>query len=243
VELDTGDKGQRLQVFLAHAGIASRRAAENLIAEGRVSLNNETVLLPGSKVFPGDIVLLDGKPVQTETRLHHLALNKPAGYICSSSDPQGRPRALDLLPRAIHERLYTVGRLDLQSCGLIFVTNDGNFAAVLEHPATSPEKEYHVDASGPIPQAVCDAFLQGITIEDVQYKAREAELSGRKSIRIVLVEGKNREIRKVFSHFHLHPIRLCRVRIGKVLLGNLAEGATRPLSAQELKELGYGHRH
>ena len=241
--MESIDKGQRLQVFLAHAGCASRRAAENFIAEGRVSLNGETVSVPGSKVFPGDIVLLDGKPVRTEERLHYLALNKPVGYICSSSDPQGRPLALDLLPRNISERLYSVGRLDLQSCGLIFFTNDGAFALKLEHPGTSPEKEYQVEASGPIPQAVCYAFLQGITIDEVRYQAREAELSGRKSIRIVLIGGKNREIRKVFSHFHLHPVRLCRVRIGPVSLKDLAEGASRPLNARELKELGYGHRH
>ena len=241
--MESIDKGQRLQVFLAHAGCASRRAAENLIAEGRVSVNGETVSIAGSKVFPGDTVLLDGKPVRAEERLHYLLMNKPAGYICSSHDPQGRPLALSLLPRAISERLYNVGRLDLQSCGLLFFTNDGNFAAQLEHPGTSPEKEYQVEASGRIPREVCDAFLQGITIDGVEYKAREAELSGWKSIRIVLIEGKNREIRRVFSHFHLHPVRLCRVRIGAVTLKNLAEGESRPLTARELKDLGYGHRH
>jgi len=231
------DKGQRLQVFLAHAGAASRRAAEVFIAQGRVSVNGAIITEQGSRVFPGDIVLLDGKAVQAETRWHYLVLNKPSGYICSSSDPQGRPLALDLLPRGISERLYSVGRLDFLSSGLIFFTNDGDFAARLGHPGSGLEKEYAVEASGPIPDAAVEAFARGITVEGVHYKAREAERTGRKSLRIVLVEGKNREIRRVFSHFHLHPVILRRVRIGPVVLGDLAEGSSRPLSEKELAQL------
>jgi 23S rRNA pseudouridine2605 synthase len=228
------EQGQRLQVFLSHAGAASRRTAENLIAQGRVSVNGITITALGSKVFSGDTVLLDGLPVKAETRLHYLALNKPAGYICTSSDPHGRPLALNLLPRNITERLYNVGRLDFQSCGLIFFTNDGNFTVKLEHPSSSPEKEYYVEASGPIPHSVSEAFLQGLTIDGIRYQALEAELTGRKSMRIVLSEGKNREIRRVFSHFHLHAQQLRRIRIGPVLIGDLKEGESRPLSREEL---------
>jgi 23S rRNA pseudouridine2605 synthase len=235
--LEVEDKGQRLQVFLAHAGVCSRRAAEEIIASGRVLVNSEKVLDRGARVFPGDAILLDGKPLQAESRLHYLALNKPGGYICTSSDPQGRPLALSLLPREIHERLYSVGRLDFLSSGLIFFTNDGKFAANLSHPSCGLEKEYHVEASGQIPDAVRDAFFSGITIEGVHYQAKEAELTGRKSIRVVLVEGKNREIRKVFSHFHLHPLKLHRVRIGPVFLGTLARGDCRPLTEKELEAL------
>jgi len=226
----------RLQVYLSHAGVASRRAAEEIIARGRVSVNGITITAQGCKVEECDIVLLDGKPVQTESRLLHFALNKPAGFICSSSDPQGRPLALDLLPPA-KERLYSVGRLDILSCGLIFFTNDGNFAARLGHPSSELEKEYIVEATGIIPDAVIEAFVGGITIEDVHYKAKTAEKTGRKTLRIVLVEGKNREIRRVFSHFHLHPAVLRRVRIGNVPLGDLAEGSARPLTNNEIKGL------
>lgn len=236
------NKGQRLQVYLSHAGASSRRAAEGLIAAGRVSVNGTVITARGSKVFPGDQILLDGKPLRPESRLHYLALNKPAGYICSSLDPQGRPRALDLLP-PVPERLYNVGRLDFLSSGLIFFTNDGDFAARLGHPGSGVEKEYLVDASGPIPDQVVDAFVRGITIEGVGYRAREAEKTGRKTLRVVLVEGKNREIRRVFSHFHLHPVRLCRIRVGPVRLGDLAEGASRPLSASEIEDLNHGNRH
>ena len=167
----------------------------------------------------------------------YIALNKPEGYICSSHDPQGRPLALDLLSGTISERLYNVGRLDYLSCGLIFFTNDGDFAARLGHPASGLEKEYDVEATGPIPDIVIEAFISGITIEEIHYRAKIAERTGRKSLRIVLVEGKNREIRRVFSHFHLHPAKLRRVRIGPVLLKDLAEGACRPLTDEELSAL------
>jgi len=226
----------RLQVFLSHAGVASRRASEEIISSGRVSVNGVTITSQGYKLEDGDTVLLDGKPVQTESRLLYLALNKPAGYICSSSDPQGRPLALSLLP-STKERLYNVGRLDYQSCGLIFFTNDGNFAARLGHPSSDLEKEYIVEATGYIPDEVVKAFNDGVTVEDIFYKAKSAQIVGRKTLRIVLVEGKNREIRRVFSHFHLHPSVLRRVRIGKVLLGDLAEGASRPLTESEIKSL------
>ena len=172
-----------------------------------------------------------------ESKKLYLALNKPPGYICSSSDPQGRPLALDLLPSEITERLYSIGRLDFLSCGLIFFTNDGEFASRLGHPRYELEKEYLVEATGVMPDEVIDAFNNGIEIEGEYYKAKSAKKTGRKTIRIVLVEGKNREIRRVFSHFHLHPARLCRVRIGSISVGDLKEGSTRSLTNDEIKEL------
>jgi len=225
----------RLQVYLSHAGIASRRAAEDIIACGRVSVNGVTVTAQGSKVQDSDIVLLDGKPVNPENKKLYIALNKPPGFICSSSDPQGRPLALSLLP-PVTERLYNVGRLDFQSCGLIFFTNDGKFANHLGHPSNELEKEYMVEATGVIQDEVVDSFLEGITIEGVFYRAKFAEKTGRKSLRIILIEGKNREIRRVFSHFHLHPSLLRRVRIGSVHLGDLPQGNSRPLTAKELTD-------
>jgi 23S rRNA pseudouridine2605 synthase len=237
----TKDPGQsnglRLQVYLAHAGIASRRAAEEIISSGRVSVNGVVVNEQGSRVLPGDSVLLDGKPVQKESRLVYLALNKPPGYICSSSDPQGRPLAISLLPDEIKERLYNVGRLDFMSCGLIFFTNDGGFAARLGHPSSGLEKEYLVEATGHIPDELIQAFEKGISIEGVLYRARTVQRLSSRAVRVVLVEGKNREIRRVFSHFHLHPFRLRRIRIGPVKLEELAEGESRPLKKYELEAL------
>jgi 23S rRNA pseudouridine2605 synthase len=227
----------RIQVFLARAGVASRRASEKLILEGRIRVNGRLVTTLGEKVLPGDTVCLDGTPVKAETRLRYLALHKPPRYICSSNDPQNRPLALDLLPVEITERLYSVGRLDFLSSGLILFTNDGNFAAKIGHPSSGIEKEYLVDAVGAIPDTVAEAFARGIDIEGVSYRAKDIERIGRKSLRICLVEGKNREIRRVLSHFHLHPRRLHRIRIGPVLLGNLREGESRPLTGKELKIL------
>ena len=223
----------RLQVYLAHAGVASRRAAEKLIAEGRVTVNGRQVTVPGEKVLPGDEVCFDGQPVKTESRLLYLVLNKPPLYISSSSDPQGRPLALDLLPPC-PERLYSVGRLDYRSSGLILFTNDGNFAAHAGHPSAEIEKEYLVESTVPIPDRAVEEFARGVIVEGILYRAREIEKTGRKSLRVVLVEGKNREIRRVFSHFRLHAEKLQRVRVGPVRLGELKEGESRPLTKEEL---------
>ena len=149
--------------------------------------------------------------------------------------------AVSLLPKT-QERLYNIGRLDFLSCGLIFFTNDGAFANELGHPSSELEKEYIVEATGVIPDEVADAFNSGVTVEDEFYKAKKAEKTGRKTMRIVLVEGKNREIRRVFSHFHLHPSLLRRVRIGSVWLGALQEGESRPLSNEEINALRGGQK-
>ena len=226
--------GQRLQVFLAHAGIASRRAAEKLIAEGRITVNGNRITTPGEKVLPTDKVCFDGKEVKTESRLLYLVLNKPPNYICSSSDPQGRSLALSLLPPC-SERLYNVGRLDYLSSGLILFTNDGNFTERVGHPRTEIEKEYLVESTVPISDIAIEEFARGVIVEGVLYRANQIERTGKKSIRVVLVEGKNKEIRRVFSHFHLHPEKLQRIRIGSVCMGDLKEGESRPLSSEELE--------
>ena len=235
--LPEGEQVLRLQVYLAHAGVASRRASEKLIAEGRVSVNGRIVAAPGEKVSPEDIIRVDGALLRQERVFHYLALHKPPLYICSAADPQGRSLAQDLLPRDIKERLYHIGRLDYRSSGLILFTNDGAFAAQISHPSAEIEKEYLVEASGPIPDKVLEDFVRGVVIDQVFYQAAGIERLGRKSLRIILIEGKNREIRRVFSYFHLHPVRLHRVRIGPVLLGDLPEGASRPLILGERKKL------
>ena len=136
----SGKQEVRLQVYLAHAGVASRRACEKIIAEGRVSVNGTLVTDMGSKVRASDTVLLDGKPVQPEARKRYVLLNKPAGFVCTLSDEKGRPTAADLLKEAYSERLYNIGRLDMFSSGAILFTNDGDFAAKIEHPSAQIEK-------------------------------------------------------------------------------------------------------
>jgi len=230
------DQGIRLQVYLAHSGVASRRAAEKYIADGRVTVDGKKITDMGVKVVPGNIVTFDGKPVIPETRFHYLALNKPEGYICANSDTHDRPLAKDLLP-AVKERLYNVGRLDFQSCGLIIFTNDGDFTAKVGHPGFEIEKEYLVTSSVPIHDRIVNEFSRGVLVEGILYRAVEVEKTGPKTIRVVMVEGKNREIRRVFSHFHLHAEKLMRIRIGPVKLGNLKPGESRKLTEKEINDL------
>jgi 23S rRNA pseudouridine2605 synthase len=202
-----------------------------------VAVNGQIVTTLGTKVLPEDEISVDGRKLQAETTLHYLALNKPPEYLCSSHDPQGRRLALELLPQDIQERLYSVGRLDYLSSGLIFFTNDGDFTARLSHPSSQIEKEYLVESTGLIHDEVLEAFLAGVSVEEIWYKAKSITKLDKRTLKIVLIEGKNREIRRVFSHFHLHPKRLVRIRIGPVLLGDLGEGSARPLSAEELQAL------
>jgi 23S rRNA pseudouridine2605 synthase len=237
-EGESGKAPFRLQVFLARAGVASRRAAEGFISEGRVSVNGQVVTAMGTKVMPDDDIRLDGIALRLERQFHYVALHKPPLYISSSSDPQGRPLAIDLLP-SLRERLYNIGRLDYRSSGLIIFTNHGGFAARVSHPSANIEKEYLVEATGPIPDSLLDQFAQGLNIEGVFYRAAKIERLGRKAMRVTLIEGRNREIRRVFSHFHLHPGKLHRVRIGPVLLGSLGPGESRPLTEEELRGLNY----
>jgi 23S rRNA pseudouridine2605 synthase len=236
-DLNSMDKPLRLQVFLAKCGIASRRASESLIASGRVTVNDVSVVEMGSKVSVGDRVAVDGKAIRLESRFRYILLHKPPGYICSSKDPQGRPLAIDLLPADITERVYTVGRLDYQSSGLIIFTNDGDFAAKISHPSAEIEKEYIVESTVPIPDSMIAAFGKGVQVEDTVYTCVSVKRIGRFSVQVILIEGKNREIRRVFSHFHLHASKLHRVRIGRLNLGNLAEGRCRNLEEPEIAQL------
>jgi 23S rRNA pseudouridine2605 synthase len=208
-----------------------------LILAGRVCVNGQQVWGPGVSVGADDVVLFDGVPVQPEQTLRYLALHKPEGFLCSQCDPQNRPLAKDLLPKHFRERLYNVGRLDFLSCGLIFFTNDGEFARALSHPSSRIEKEYFVQATGDIPAALFEQFARGITIEGVHYRANRIMPHGRRAARVCLIEGKNREIRRVFSHFHVHPRLLKRVRIGRVNLDDLACGHTRELTQKEVLSL------
>ena len=215
---------------MAKAGVASRRASEQIILAGRVSVNGLTVTELGTKVGKKDKVCVDGKEIRLETAMRYVLLNKPAGYVCSLADEKGRPVASDLLKDAYSERLYNVGRLDMFSCGLIIFTNDGNFAAKLSHPSAELEKEYIVDSSLPLPRSLADDFMDGIRIDGVFYRCKEAEELNARRMRIVLVEGKNREIRRVFESREIGIKALTRIRIGCVGIEGLqlASSATLP---------------
>lgn len=227
----------RLQQYMARCGVASRRASEEIIISGRVTVNGKLVTTLGTKVSAKDEVCVDGKKIALEETKRYIILNKPAGYVCSSSDEKGRPIALDLLKEKYSERLFNVGRLDMFSCGLIIYTNDGDFAARLSHPSAELEKEYIVDTSTAMPRELADDFMKGVRIDGIFYKCIDARELNSHRMRIVLAEGKNREIRRVFESREVGIRSLMRIRIGCVGVGDLQYGQFRELSQDEVKAL------
>lgn len=227
----------RLQAYLAHCGVASRRASEQIILDGRVCVNGAIVTELGTKVSDGDVVTVDGKRVHLEERKCYVLLNKPAGFVCSSSDEKGRQVAADLLRDSYKERLYNVGRLDMYSKGMILFTNDGDFAAKLSHPSSQVEKEYIVETSQDIPEDFPKKFEHGIRVDNVFYKCLKCQILKARKLDIVLIEGKNREIRTVLESQNIGTKSLVRVRIGSVKLNNLKPGEYRELTEREVKSL------
>ncbi len=227
----------RLQAFLAHCGVASRRASEKIILDGRVTVNDVVVTELGTKVSATDIVLVDGKKIALEENKRYVLLNKPTGYVCSSNDEKGRDSAIDLLKDSFSERLYNVGRLDMFSSGLIIFTNDGDFAAKLSHPSSELEKEYIVDSSLPLPRGLAEEFMHGVRVDGVFYKCKFAKELNSHRMQIVLIEGKNREIRRVFESKNVAIKRLVRVRIGNIEMNKLPPGEHRILTESEVKGL------
>ena len=228
---------ERLQKILAHAGIASRRKAEELITEGRVSVNGKTILELGSKAdLDVDRVKVDGKVLSRPTHHLYIALNKPKDVITSSSDPQGRQTVMSFFKGA-HERIYPVGRLDYASEGLLLLTNDGEFANKLMSPASHVTKTYLVKVNGALTPEQEEAFRKGLPIH-----GRMTAPAGIKMIRktvnpwyeVRLVEGRQNQIRLMFNHFGRLVEKLKRVKIAFLDLGTLKPGAYRTLTNVEV---------
>jgi 23S rRNA pseudouridine2605 synthase len=230
----------RLQKFLADAGVASRRLGEQVILEGRVAVNGHVVRLLGTKVNPDhDHVAVDGKIVRTK-KLIYVALNKPAGCVCSRKDELNRPTIYALLPRE-WETVQSVGRLDYNSEGLIFLTNDGQFALRLTHPRYGVRKKYIATVEGRVEPAMLAEFTRGIFHGGERLKAEKARLMGSSNAKSVveleLAEGKNREVRRLFESQNVLVRKLQRVQIGKIKLGELKPGKWRTLTETEIKTL------
>jgi 23S rRNA pseudouridine2605 synthase len=230
----------RLQKFLAEAGVASRRAAEQFILEGRVTVNGAPVRLLGSKVDPAaDRVSVDGKPVRAQKKLY-VVLHKPKGCVCSKKDEHDRPTVYDLLPRE-WQIVNSVGRLDYASEGLLFLTNDGDFALRLTHPRYGVRKRYVVTVEGRVDAELLGSFTKGIYVTGEKLKAERAWLiSATKSESVVeleLAEGKNREVRRMFESQNMTVRRLVRTQIGKIKLAELKVGRWRTLTPAEIKTL------
>lgn len=235
-----GPHAERLHKFLASAGAGSRRECETFIQQGRVSVNGKTVTKMGVKVTLGeDVVRFDGERMSPERKVYYL-LNKPSGYICTNSDEQGRPRAMDLVPNQ-HQRIYTVGRLDADSRGLILLTNDGTIANIICHPRYRVEKCYHVVVRGRVGRRELTKLESGVWLaEGKSSPASVKQLAydpkrGDTLLEMTLFEGRNREIRRVFAKVGMKVRRLMRTRIGPLQLGKLAAGQSEALSPADLR--------
>jgi 23S rRNA pseudouridine2605 synthase len=229
----------RLNKYLAHAGLGSRRHCEELIRAGRVSIDGRTVNDLATRVGPEQDVTVDGEPVRTEKFVYWL-VNKPRGFLCTNHDPSGRPLAIDLVPQ-IAQRVYTVGRLDEDSEGLLLLTNDGDLAHRLMHPRFGVEKSYLVLVAGtPAPEDL-KKLLDGVYLSEGHVKARHVKRLRKQGnstwMRIVLAEGKNREIRRMLAKLDHKVLRLKRVAIGPVDIGSLQPRKSRQLTSGELRSL------
>ena len=226
----------RLQKFLADAGVASRRAGEQFILDGRVAVNGEIIRQLGTKVDAlHDEVTVDGKPIRAKRKLY-IALHKPAGCVCSHKDEAGRRTIYDLLPKE-WQIAHTVGRLDFASEGLIFLTNDGQFALRLTHPRYGVRKKYVATVEGTVEPEMLAKFTRGIFHDGDRLKAEQARLVSRSVVELELREGKNREVRRLFESQGLTVKRLQRTQIGKIKLGELKPGRWRILTETEIKTL------
>ena len=230
----------RLQKYLAEAGVASRRAGEAIILAGRVTVNGRIVQTLGTKVSPGsDHVEVDGRPVRARRKLY-VALNKPPGFLCTRQDPLNRPTIGSLLPKE-WEHLASVGRLDRESEGLLFLTNDGQFALQLTHPRYGVRKTYRATVEGRVESPILKKFIAGIEDAGETLKAEKARLisanNSQSVVELELAEGRNREVRRLFESEGLTVTRLQRIQIGRIKLGELPVGKWRTLGETEIKSL------
>jgi 23S rRNA pseudouridine2605 synthase len=233
-------KGERLQKVLAAAGFGSRRQCEELIVTGRVEIDRQVVTVLGTRVELGDQeIRVDGQTLSVGRR-SYFAVHKPPGVVSTNHDPSGRPRVIDLVPSK-GVRLYTIGRLDLTSEGLILVTNDGELANRLTHPRYGVGKTYKVQVAGrPEPEQLA-ALCRGIRLAEGMARCEKVEIRAQHKestwLEIVLREGHNREIRRILARQGHKVLRLIRTAVGPVKLGKLPPGASRRLTPQEVRAL------
>jgi len=236
-------QGERVAKVLARAGVASRRDVERLIAAGRVALNGHVLTSPGVRVDDGDILTVDGEVVGAAEATRLFRYHKPVGLVTTHKDPKGRPTVFEALPDGL-PRLISVGRLDLNSEGLLLLTNDGELARALEAPSGGWIRRYRARAHGRIDQARLDRLQQGITVEGVRYgpieatldKAKEKEGGANLWLTVTLAEGKNREVRRVLEHLGLQVNRLIRLAYGPFALGTLSAGQVEEVGPRVIRE-------
>lgn len=222
----------RLQKFLSHAGVASRRAAEELIKQGKIKVNGQIITQLGTEIDEyKDRVDYNNKFIKLPEKFIYLALNKPVGYICSQNNEQGKT-IFDLIKSK--ERLFSVGRLDKDSSGLLLLTNDGEFANEMTHPRYEKEKEYFVVLDRNLTPQDKERIERGIMIDGKKLQPCKIDLGKNNSYKIIIKEGINRQIRRMLGRFGYDVKKLKRIRVGKLELKNLKEGQTRPFKKEDI---------
>src|SRR4051812_34259998 len=238
-EAETTERGERIAKWLARAGVASRRDAEKLIAERRVKLENKVVETPATFIQPGDLVTVDGRIVANAQRSRLFRYHKPVGLVTTHKDEKGRETVFQNLPPGL-PRLVSVGRLDLNSEGLLLLTNDGELARRLELPSNGWLRRYRVRVNGFVDERALAELARGITVEGVRYAPIEAGLDSRKGanawLTVALHEGKNREVRRVMQHLGLNVSRLIRTAYGPFQLGSLTRGSVEEVNPKVLRD-------
>ncbi|WP_245271299.1 pseudouridine synthase [Mesorhizobium sp. LNJC372A00] len=236
---DAEEAGERIAKRLARAGLASRRDAEDLIAAGRVKVNNRALTSPAFNVMPGDIIHLDGMEIPPIERTRLFLFHKPAGVVTTNRDPEGRKTVFDVLPAEL-PRLMTIGRLDINTEGLLLLTNDGGLSRVLELPATGWLRRYRVRVHGKVEESMLAGLREGIAVDGVFYGAIEATLDREQGtnawLTIGLREGKNREVKNILGSLGLDVTRLIRISYGPFQLDDLAEGHVLEIKGRVLRD-------
>ena len=230
----------RLQKYMASCGVASRRTAEKMIAEGRVSVNGETITEMGVQVEDGDVVRLDGQVIRPEEIKKYVMYHKPAGEVTTVSDPEGRSCVLDHF-RDYPVRLYPVGRLDYDSEGLLLLTNDGALTERLLHPSPQVDKTYLARVTGTVTQEELQQLRRGILLDDHKTAPAKARLLKQETfasqVLVTIHEGRNRQVRRMFEETGHQVLQLRRVRFGPLELGELRRGEWRELTEEEIRKL------